>query len=177
MRDSKHWVIYLFLWVACLLAFLYALLFPVVDRLQNLEREKTRIHQEVITLRRKVAELRALEKKLQGLEDFARTLSRRLPEEKDIPDLLVTVEDAAFLSGLELLALTPESPQSQEGYTEIPFSGSVRASFHDFLRFLNYLRQSPRLIQVRGFSFQNKDGVFQVDFSLSTYLLGGEKKP
>lgn len=177
MKTEGHWALYLLLWAVCLFAFLYLVLLPMRDRVQSLEEEKTRLSREVAALQKRIMELRELEVRLQGLEDLAQTLARRLPEEKDIPDLLVTIEDAAFLSGLELLSLKPEPLQPQEGYTEIPFSGSVRASFRGFLFFLNYLRQSPRLIQVRECSFQNKEGIFQVDFSLSTYLLGGEKKP
>lgn len=177
MKSGRHWTFYLFLWAGCLFVLFYFALLPMCDRLRSLEGEKTRLRQEIAALQRKVMELRELERKLRDLEDLARTLSRRLPEEKDIPDLLVTVEDAAFLSGLELLSLKPEPLRPQEGYTEIPFSGSVRTSFQSFLFFLNYLRQSPRLIQVQGFSFRSREGAFQVDFSLSTYLLGGEKRP
>lgn len=177
MRVSWHWGLVLFLWVGCLFAFLYFALFPMQGEVQRLEEEKARLSREVAALQRKVAGLRELEKKRQELEDLARTLSRRLPEEKDIPDLLITIEDAAFLSGAELLSLKPEPLQSREGYTEIPFSGSVRTSFQSFLFFLNYLRQSPRLIQVQGFTFQREGDAFQVGFSLSTYLVGGGKNP
>lgn len=177
MKISKHWAFYLLLWAGSLLIFSYFVLLPMRNQLKSLEEEKARLRQEVVVLQRKIAELRELEERLRELEDFAQTLSRRLPEEKDIPDLLVTIEDAAFLSGLELVSLKPESMQPREGYTEIPFSGSVRTSFQSFLFFLNYLRRSPRLIQVQTFSFQGKEEPFRVDFSLSTYLLGGAKRP
>uniref|UniRef100_A0A7V4DGU4 Type 4a pilus biogenesis protein PilO n=1 Tax=Candidatus Caldatribacterium californiense TaxID=1454726 RepID=A0A7V4DGU4_9BACT len=175
MRDREHWVAYLAVWAGCLFTVLYFVLFPLLQRITTLEEEKKRLIQEVTVLQRKVAELRHLEERLQELENLARTLSRRLPEEKEIPDLLITIEDAAFLSRLELLSLKPEPPKLQEGYTELPFSGSVRASFQSFLLFLNYLRQSPRLIQVQGFSFGKDREAFKADFLLSTYLLGGGK--
>jgi len=175
MRDREHWAVYLVVWVGCLFAVLYFVLFPLLQRMATLEGEKMRLLQEITVLQRKAAELRRLEERLQELEALNRTLSRRLPEEKEIPDLLITIEDAAFLSHLELLSLKPEPPKPQEGYTELPFSGSVRTSFQSFLFFLNYLRQSPRLIQVEGFSFGKDQEAFRVDFLLSTYLLGGGK--
>lgn len=177
MKAGRHWALYLLVWVGCLFAFLYLVLLPMLQKIDALEEERKRLNQEIVVLQRKVAELRALEERLQELESLARTLSRRLPEEKDVPDLLITIEDAAFLSELDLLSLKPESLKPQEGYIEVPFAGSVRTSFQSFLFFLNYLRQSPRLIQVQGFFFRREQEAFRVDFSLSTYLLGGGKKP
>lgn len=176
MKSEKHWSIYLLVWVGCLFAFFFFVLSPALQRIDSLGKEKDRLGQEITVLQRKVADLKKLEERLKELEDLSQTLSRRLPEEKDVPDLLVTIEDAAFLSRLELLSLRPETLKPQEGYAEVPFAGSVRTSFRGFLSFLNYLRQSPRLIQVRGFSFREEQKLFRVDFSLSTYLLGSEKK-
>ncbi|WP_017873111.1 type 4a pilus biogenesis protein PilO [Candidatus Caldatribacterium saccharofermentans] len=175
MRDREHWAVYLAVWTGCLFLVLYFVLSPLLQRVTALEGEKKRLIQEITVLQRKVVELRRLEERLQELESLARTLSRRLPEEKEIPDLLITIEDAAFLSHLELLSLKPEPPKPQEGYTELPFSGSVRTSFQGFLFFLNYLRQSPRLIQVQGFSFGKDEEAFKADILFSTYLLGGGK--
>lgn len=176
MKSEKHWSMYLFLWAGCLFTLFFFVLSPTLQKIESLEKEKERLGQEITVLQRKVADLKKLEERLKELEDLSQTLSRRLPEEKDVPDLLITIEDAAFLSRLELLSLKPEGLKPQEGYAEIPFAGSVRTSFRSFLSFLNYLRQSPRLIQVQGFSLREEQKLFRVDFSLSTYLLGSEKK-
>ncbi|MGQ9622604.1 MAG: type 4a pilus biogenesis protein PilO [Candidatus Caldatribacteriaceae bacterium] len=176
MKSEKHWSIYLLVWVGCLFAFFFFVLSPTLQKIDSLGKDKDRLGQEIAVLQKKVADLKKLEERLKELKDLSQALSRRLPKEKDVPDLLVTIEDAAFLSRLELLSLKPEALRSQEGYAEVPFAGSVRTSFRGFLSFLNYLRQSPRLIQVQGFSFREEQKLFRVDFSLSTYLLGSEEK-
>lgn len=171
MNFEKNWTLYLLLWVGLLMGFLFLGIAPVFQKMDMLSQEKKTLQQEVVVLQRKIKELEALEAQLESLRGVVKTLEGRIPNEKEIPNLLLTIEDASFLAKTEILSLVPQEIQSRKNYSELPLQVSLRASFPDFLFLLNYLRQSPRLIQVKGFNFRkDKDG-FLVEANLATYLL------
>lgn len=175
MNFEKSWSLYLLVWVGVLVLFLLFGITPVLQKVEMLSQEKERLQQEILTLQRKVRQLENLETRLESLKVTAQTLEERIPSEKEIPNLLLTIEDASFLSKVELLSLVPQGMQPGSDYMELPLQASLRTSFFDFLLFLNYLRQSPRLVQVKSFNFRKEQETFLVGAQLATYLLGSPR--
>ncbi|MGC8778927.1 MAG: type 4a pilus biogenesis protein PilO, partial [Candidatus Caldatribacteriaceae bacterium] len=171
MSFEKNWSLYLLIWVGVLILLLFFGITPVFQRVDMLSQERDRLKQEILVLQKKVKQLEELETRLESLKTLARTLEERIPNEKEIPNLLLTIEDASFLSRAEILSLTPQGMQSGSDYMELPLQTSLRTSFPEFLLFLNYLRQSPRLVQVKGFNFRREKEGFLVGANLATYLL------
>jgi Tfp pilus assembly protein PilO len=176
MSFEKNWSIYLLIWVGALIFLLFFGIMPVFQRVDMLSQERDRLKQEILVLQKRVQQLEELEVKLESLKNLAQTLEERIPSEKEIPNLLLTIEDASFLSRTEILSLAPQGMQSGSDYMELPLQTSLRTQFSQFLLFLNYLRQSPRLIQVKGFNFRREKEGFLVNVNLATYLLSLSSK-
>ncbi|MEN3185592.1 MAG: type 4a pilus biogenesis protein PilO [Atribacterota bacterium] len=171
MNFEKNWSLYLLSWVGALILFLFFVITPVLHKVDMLLQERDRLQQEIMVLQKRVQQLEVLETRLESLKDMAQILEERIPNEKEIPNLLLTIEDASFLSNVELLSLVPQGMQSGSDYMEFPLQVSLRTSFLDFLLFLNCLRQSPRLVQVKSFNFRREQEGFLVNAQLVTYLL------
>jgi len=178
VSREGNWPIFLLIWAGLLIGFFYLILNPGVEKLESLREEKQNLEAQVITLERKVRNLEQLEKRLTELRLAASLLEERLPEEKEISNLLLVIEDSALRSGVEVRSLVPQplakkedSHQSDSGYQEVPFKGSLLSDYYGFLFFLNYLRQSPRLIQVKNFDLEeDKNGNLSIAVGLSTYV-------
>lgn len=108
----------------------------------------------------------------------ASLLEERLPEEKEVSNLLLVIEDSALRSGVEVQSLKPQSLEVQENsdkpqsdYLEVSFESDLASDYYGFLLFLNYLRQSPRLIQVKNFNLEeDENGNLLIAMKLSTYV-------
>ncbi len=178
MKPQKRWPIILLIWAGGLFLFLFFVLEPLGDELNLLNAQREELEREIIVLRRRVQEIDELELRLSALHDTARLLEGRLPDEREIPDLLITIEDAAFLSGVGIQSFVPRPIEEHETYSEVPFSASLRTTYHSMLLFLNNLRRADRLIQSKRFTFQpEQEGGFRVDLDLSTYILTGGGTP
>jgi len=158
--------------------FFYLILIPGGEKLESLREEEKNLEIQVATLERKVRNLEGLEKRLTELRSAASLLEERLPEEKEISNLLLVIEDSALRSGVEIQSLKPQpletqkdSDKPQPDYLEALFESNLMSDYHGFLLFLNYLRQSPRLIQVKNFNLEeDQDNNLKIAMKLSTYV-------
>ncbi len=107
MNFEKNWALYLLAWAGILMAIFFWKLTPAFQEVDFLSQEKDRLYQEVLTLRKKVQRLEALKAQLATLQKTAQALEERIPNDTEIPNLLLTIEDASFLSQVEILSLVP----------------------------------------------------------------------
>ena len=177
MSFEKYWPLIFIIWCGAIVLFFYFIMASQYQFIDSLTEQKNILQTQIIVLRRKVSNLEQLQYQLENLKTVALTLESRLPEEKEIPNLLITIEDAAFLSETEIQSLAPQALVSAEGYTEVPFNTALKCPYYNVLYFINYLRRPPRLIQVKNFDFKKDktEGTFLVQMNLSTYLLTQEK--
>ncbi|MEJ5375475.1 MAG: type 4a pilus biogenesis protein PilO [bacterium] len=89
-----------------------------------------------------------LEKQIKALEAELRVLSSRLPEEKEIPDLLSSVNETGRLHGLEFVLFKQGKPVRKEYYSEIPVEIQVRGGFHQIMQFLSKVGELDRIVHV-----------------------------
>ncbi len=116
MSLEKNWPIFLLVWAGVLIGFFYLVLIPGGERLERLKEEKRNMEAQVIVLERKVRNSEGLEKKLTELHVAASLLEERLPEEKEVSNLLLVIEDSALRSGVEVQSLKPQSLEVQEKF-------------------------------------------------------------
>ena len=178
MSREGTWPIFLLIWAGLLIGFFYLILNPGVEKLESLREEKQNLEAQVITLERKVRNLEQLEKRLTELRLAASLLEERLPEEKEISNLLLVIEDSALRSGVEVRSLVPqplarkEDSHNQTLLSEVPFK--VLLVIITGFSFSNYLRQS---LFNSGKNFdleEDKNGNLSIAVGLSTYVFSRE---
>ena len=87
------------------------------------------------------AELADLELQLEGRR-------RELPEERDVADLLRSVQASATESNLTILGFTPQSVATEELHAEWPIGLQLAGTYHDLGVFLDRISKFPRIINV-----------------------------
>ena len=120
MNLEKYWPLIFIAWCGVIILFFYLVMISQYQIIDTLDDQKKTLQNQITILRKKVSNLEQLQYQLESLKSTAIILEDRLPEEKEIPNLLITVEDAAFLSETEIQSLVPQTLVSNDGYTEAP---------------------------------------------------------
>lgn len=109
-----------------------------IDEMEQ-ERDKKKFEAEQMPERQK--EVDALDKQLK----FALT---RLPDEKEIPELLSSISNLGRDSGLEILVFRQLPETYQEFYAEVPVEMQVRGNYHQVAQFLDRVGKLDRIVNV-----------------------------
>jgi type IV pilus assembly protein PilO len=94
----------------------------------------------------------------------------RLPDSKEIPDLLSAVSSAGRESGLEILLFRQKAERHRDFYAEVPVEVLVRGDYHQVATFFDRVSQLDRIVNVSDISIrtpQEKGGAMIVDTSCS----------
>lgn len=97
----------------------------------------------------------ALVSDITKLEDTVRELSAqlkqaeaRLPDSKEIPDLLSNISSAGRDSGLEVLTFRQRAEQLRDFYAEVPVDVTVRGNYHQVAGFFDRVGKLDRIVNV-----------------------------
>jgi type IV pilus assembly protein PilO len=110
-------------------------------QIENLVDTRTRKQKLVANLDEERAQVRRLQAELRAAEV-------RLPDEKEIPDLLSTVSSAGRESGLEILLFKLKPERYQEFYAEVPVEVLVRGNYHQVATFFDKVSRLDRIVNV-----------------------------
>ncbi len=75
---------------------------------------------------------------------------RELPEERDVADLLRSVQATATQSNLTILGFTPRAVTTRELHAEWPIGLQLAGTYHDLGVFLDRISKFPRIINVNN---------------------------
>ena len=93
-------------------------------------------------------ELPQFRKRVAGLEGQLVELSRQLPEEQDVADLLRRVQGMATESNLTIRGFTPQAVAKKQLHMEWPIGLKLEGRYHDLGAFLERVSKFPRIINV-----------------------------
>ena len=97
---------------------------------------------------RTARELPQFRKRVTGLEGQLADLSRQLPEEQDVADLLRRVQGMATESNLTIRGFTPSAVARKQLHMEWPIGLKLEGRYHDLGAFLERVSKFPRIINV-----------------------------
>lgn len=123
-----------------------------------------------------------LEREIKALETELKVLSSKLPEEKEIPDLLSSVNEMGRLHGLEFVLFKQGKPVRKEYYSEIPVEIQVRGGFHQILQFLSKVGAMDRIVHISKlkmgqYKADDKGGTILASLQATTYKYESEPPP
>lgn len=95
------------------------------------------------------AQVNQLEQRLEGLRQV-------LPEEKDVADILKSIQGLATQSNLTIQRFTPDKVVQQPTYQEIPYKLQAEGTYHNLGSFFDRISKFPRIINVGKISIKAK---------------------
>ncbi len=113
---------------------------------------------------RAVAELRpVLERQIEQMGQKLAYYERKLPDEKEVPELLVELRRAVEEEKVELLALRTGDQENRGEYTTVPFDVEVNSGFHELGRFINRLENGQRFLAIDDVAIESGRGRLRDD--------------
>lgn len=101
-----------------------------------------------------------LKNEIKELEDKLTSVKMQLPKEKEIPDLLKSIDAKGRESNIDFLFFKPQPIIAKEFYGEVPITLTVKGGFHNVALFLNKVASLPRLINISNIKITN---IFEKD--------------
>ncbi len=129
---------------------LYAtqLVLPLWENRGTLETDLQKLQADLDQKRMIAANRSKLEEEIKGLEKQLEAAVVKLPEEKEIPNLLTQVNERGQQSGLEFLLFRPAAPVKKGFYAEVPIDMRVEGDYHTLATFLDRVSKLERIVNV-----------------------------
>jgi type IV pilus assembly protein PilO len=143
--------------IALAVAYYFLLFSPL--RQEYLERydERVQKEQQLAGLEQSVAELENARRNAPEIERQILEYSKRLPEQEEIPTLVVQIEQVAEGAGVTQLLITPEDPAPPPGggdFFVIPITMSFEGTYENMTDFLLRVRNLSRLVTINELTYE-----------------------
>lgn len=150
------------------------LVWPQIQQLGDLD-GKISVAQQQVTAAKQLYAVR-VQSKNRAAETDAMWLrqSNLVPEGPDLPSLIVELQDAAFSSGVQLIAVTPAAPNASQTYYTIPMTMQVIGTWSDtvdYLQRLLKLNRGVRIVQSSSVRTSNTEQASHENSTLPDYAL------
>lgn len=139
-------------------AFVWLLYLPKYSQIDSLDKDLTKLGDELSTAKRNAKDLKKFQQKIKAAEDQFKTVMKSLPEKEEIPSLLTSISDSGIKSGLEFLLFKPQKEVSKDFYAELPVSVRVSGKYHNVALFFDRVARLPRVVNIRNISMKPEKG-------------------
>jgi len=121
---------------------------PRVTRTSQLEEHIEEMLKERDRKTFEAAQMPEREREVEQLDRQLKLALTRLPDEKEIPELLSSISNLGRDAGLDILVFRQMPEQYQEFYAEVPVEMQVRGGYHQVAQFLDRVGKLDRIVNV-----------------------------
>ena len=149
---------------------------PRIQKIEQLDRDIEITAQKIAEGKRIAARLGPLKEEYQALLKKLEFLEVMLPKEKEIPDLLVMIQDTLDEFKVDFTNFTPQNISWEQDliYGKMPITMSLTASYFDLIAYLDRIENLPRLIDVKTLSLSKtgaEDENLNIPINMFVYVL------
>ena len=158
MERNDRNILVLGILVLILLAVGYHLLLfsPLRQEYLTAYEQRSQKEQQKAQLEQEVAQLENVRHNAPDIERYILEYSKRIPEQDEIPALLVQVEEIAREADVTQFQMTPASPEAPPGggdFSRIPITMTFQGTYEEMQDFLLRLRNLSRLVTVNELTY------------------------
>lgn len=149
--------------------------FYIKEKHESLERDiqkEAQLKQEYSSKAFQVANLDALSKQMEDVEDKFKELLRQLPTAKEVPGLLEDITDIGRAAGLQIKVIALEAEKKGQFYIELPIAVEVKGTYHQLGQFVSGIAAIKRIVTLHDYKIEpDKDeaGMLNMSINAKTY--------
>jgi len=140
--------------ILCAMAGLYLWRFflPSQEELGAAQREGIKLENELNNSRAIARDLQKYNEQVASLNEALRNALTKLPNEKEIPEILKTISSLGKESNLEFILFRPRPEKPEQFLASVPIDLVALGSYHNVGIFFDKVTKLPRIIKVIDFN-------------------------
>ena len=155
-RDRNILILGLLVILLLIVGYYFLLLGPLLNRLDERAQERSEKEAQLANLQHDVARLEEVKRNAPEIERQLLEYSKRIPEEPEIPTLVVQIEEIARASGVTQLSIVPGTPGSPPGggnYSVIPITMTFEGTYEELQDFTRRTDNLARLVAINNVTY------------------------
>jgi len=166
-------VIFLILFAYLNYSFIYQ---PRKAKIEQLDQQISSLNTKITEGKRIVARLDELKLEYQDLTERLKFVEVLLPEEKDIPDFIVLLQETMDEFNINFTNFSPQNLVQERDaiYARLPISLTYNANYFETIKFLDRLENFPRIVDVKDLKLNptnDEEGNVNITMNMFTYVL------
>lgn len=126
--------------------------------LEKVQKKEKTLRTRVSIKAAKAAIIDQLKAQLEEMRTDFKKLSRQLPKDTEVAELLVDISQTGLASGLEFELFQPGAESPKDFYAELPIRIRVTGKYHEFGTFASGIAALPRIVTLHNISLTRKRG-------------------
>jgi len=155
--DRNILILGILVLIVLAVAYFFLLFSPLRQEYLDRYDERVQKEQKLAGLEQSVAELENARRNAPEIERQILEYSKRIPEQDEIPTLVVQIEQLAEGAGVTQLLITPEAPAPPPGggaFSVIPITMSFEGTYENMTDFLLRVRNLSRLVTIDELTYE-----------------------
>lgn len=128
------------------------------EQIQKLESELQTLQVELQKAEAFAARYDEFEEELRQVKLKLTEALKKLPEGREIPNLLDQINESVIDAGLTISLFRPSGQSPKEFYSEVPVSLQVSGGYHNFATFADVISKMERIVTLRNVSMSPQQG-------------------
>jgi type IV pilus assembly protein PilO len=162
--------------------YFYILLQPVYDTRVSLDKKLSELNQQIAAKQAIVNEIQKGKKEINALKSNLELALTKLPDQKEIPNLLASISESGREQGLDMTLFEPLTPVQKEYYMEIPAKVSVVGNFHNVVLFFEKVARLSRIVNITDIAMAESKtktdmSLLNTSCTIQTYMFNEKAAP
>ncbi len=144
--------------------FIYFIYVPKLNEVKKLDRKLKQAQVKLHQTQQIASQLPEFEAEIAKLNLAFKKALNKLPDNKEIPDLLLKITKLGKDARLTFNLFQPLANRNKDFYAEVPIDIEVHGSYHAVGRFFSKICSMPRIVNIFGYSLGNYEPIEGEDF-------------
>jgi len=151
--------------------FVWLVVLPKKEEIEMLETKLQGLQLELQKAEAYAARYDEFKEELRQVDLKLKEALKKLPEGREIPDLLDQINESVLKAGLMISEFTPSGQTPMEFYSEVPVQIRVSGGYHNFAKFADVISKMERIVTLRNIALSptNKSGELNISCVAVTF--------
>lgn len=145
--------------------FVWLVFLPKKEEIELLESQLQKLQLELQKAEAYAARYDEFKEELRQVDLQLKEALKKLPEQKEIPDLLDQINESVIKAGLVISSFRPGGESPQEFYSEVPVQIQVSGGYHNYSKFADVISKMERIVTLRNIRLSPMDNSGELNIS------------
>ncbi len=169
INELYRTLIFFGIWLLVGIIIYFLIIKPQQDTIEKKNAEYIRLKQKTSQLIRIQRDFEKLKKKYEEVKKKYQIVIKKLPDSREIPELLLKISSYGKKNNLNFLLFKPNREIEKNFYAVIPISLKFTGSFKNTGMFFYELGNNTRIVKIKNFVVNKKRKLIYISGTLETY--------